>query len=82
MELDLGLDWKLLENLTLSSTFALWQPGNWWSYAYPNTAALYRAMGRPNANTENAAGEALAVIGADRSIDPLFAVETRLLVAF
>ncbi len=35
-------NWKLLENFTWNTTFAYWQPGTWWSYAYPNTAHIYR----------------------------------------
>ena len=31
---NLGLNWKLLENLTFNSTFAYWQPGNWFQWAY------------------------------------------------
>jgi hypothetical protein len=81
-EVDFGLDWKLLENFTVSSTFAFWQPGNWWSYAFPNTAAIYRAIGTPNSNTDTAAGEALAIIGLGRSIAPLFAIETTLRTDF
>ncbi|MFC1836062.1 hypothetical protein ACFL2Q_15305, partial [Thermodesulfobacteriota bacterium] len=40
-EIDLGLNWKLLEGLTWNTTFAYWKPGNWWGYAFPNTAAIY-----------------------------------------
>lgn len=81
-ELDLGVDWKILENLLWSSTFAFWKPGDWWSYAYPNTAAIYRGIARPNSNPDNAAGEALATVGTGRSIDPLVAFETKLIVTF
>ena len=68
-EVDLGVNWKLLENLTWNSTFAYWQPGTWWSYAYPNVAAMYRAGIVPNSNTT----EANAIVGIGRTIDPLFA---------
>lgn len=81
-ELDLGLNWKLLENLTWDTTFALWKPGNWWAHAYPNTAAMYLLGIVPNANPDTLAGEAAAIIGLGRPIDPLIAVETRLLVSF
>ncbi|MGC8605034.1 MAG: hypothetical protein ACP5VS_15305, partial [Desulfomonilaceae bacterium] len=33
-ELGLGLDWKLLENMTFSSRYAYWQPGPWFDQAY------------------------------------------------
>ena len=32
-EVDLGLDWKLLENWELSLLVGRWQPGSWFSYA-------------------------------------------------
>jgi len=81
-ETDLGVDWKLLEGLTWSTTFAYWQPGNWWSYAYPNTAHLYRIGVVPNNNPNTAAGEANATWNLGREIDGLFSVETKLLVNF
>lgn len=77
-EVDLGVNWKLLENLVWNSTFAYWQPGNWWSYAFPNTANMYRNGVVPNGNTS----EALATFNSGRHIDALIAVETNLLVAF
>jgi len=77
-ETDLGVDWKLLEGLTWSTTFAYWKPGNWWSYAYPNTAHLYRIGTVPNNNTN----EADATFGLGREIDGLFSVETKLLINF
>lgn len=84
-ETDLGVDWKLLEGLTWSSTFAYWRPGNWWSYAYPNEVYLYRLnpAGGANANPNNTAvGEADATWNLGREIDGLFSVETRLLINF
>jgi hypothetical protein len=81
-EADLGVDWKLLEGLTWSTTFAYWKPGNWWSYAYPNTAHLYYIGTAPNNNTNDADGEARATFGLGREIDGLFSVETKLLINF
>jgi hypothetical protein len=81
-ETDLGVDWKLLEGLTWSTTFAYWKPGNWWSYAYPNTAHLYYIGTAPNNNTNDADGEARATFGLGREIDGLFSVETKLLINF
>jgi hypothetical protein len=79
-ELDFGHDWKLLEGLTWSTTFALWKPGNWWAYAYPNTANIYRALngGAVIGNTN----QARATFNLGRDIDPLFAAETKLLINF
>jgi hypothetical protein len=78
-EVDLGVNWQLLENLTWNTTVDYWKPGTWWSYAFPNTAAIYRANG------------GAAIVAADypnasfalgRGIDPLVAVETNLLINF
>ncbi len=33
-EINLGCDWKLLENLTLKTRYAYWQPGQWFNLAY------------------------------------------------
>ena len=82
-EIDTGVNWKLLENLTWNTTLCFWQPGNWWAAAYPNTSAIYRSGIVPNANpTGTAAGEALATVNTGRTIDPLFAAETTLLISF
>ncbi|MFC1835294.1 hypothetical protein ACFL2Q_11255 [Thermodesulfobacteriota bacterium] len=32
-EVDLGVDWKLLEGYQITMTFAYWEPGNWFKYA-------------------------------------------------
>ncbi len=33
-EADMGVDWKLLENMTVMSRYAYWQPGPWFDQAY------------------------------------------------
>ncbi|MDA8405714.1 MAG: hypothetical protein M0T73_02495 [Deltaproteobacteria bacterium] len=33
-EADMGVDWKLLENMTVCSRYAYWQPGTWFDQAY------------------------------------------------
>jgi hypothetical protein len=33
-EADAGVDWKLLEGLTVHATYAYWQPGDWFDWAY------------------------------------------------
>lgn len=81
-EVDFGANWKILEHLTWNTIVAFWQPGAWWSYAYPDTASLYRVGIIPNNNPNNAVGEMNATGRAGRSIDPLFAVETTLLISF
>lgn len=77
-EIDGGVAWKLLENLTWNTTVAWWKPGSWWSYAYPDTAALYRATAG-GAVTSN---YPIAISRAGRNIDALFAVETTMMVSF
>jgi hypothetical protein len=81
-EVDLGINWKLLENLTWDSTLAYWKPGTWWPFAYPNSAHLYVLGIVPNANPNSPAGEAAAIFGVGREINALFSVESRLLVTF
>lgn len=79
-EVDLGVNWQLLQNLTWNTTVAYWQPGTWWSYAYPNTAHIYRL-----ANGADPAGFVSrdnAIFGAGREIDPLILMETSLLINF
>ncbi len=77
-EVDWGFDWKLLENLEWNWTFALWFPGNFWGYAYPNTAAIY------NANWPNFVGPdyTLGRENPGRAIDPLFGMQSSLRVHF
>jgi hypothetical protein len=82
-ELDLIVNWKLLENFNWNTTLAYWQPGNWWAYAYPDTASIYRRGVAPLANSQTTpGGQNNAIAGIGRSIDPLFAVETNLLIPF
>jgi hypothetical protein len=85
-ELDFGHDWKILEGLTWSTTFALWKPGNWWAHAFPNTAFIYRQLngGSIPASTDTAPNNqgTNAVYNIGRDIDPLFAAETKLLINF
>lgn len=78
-EVDAGFEWKLLENLVWRATCAYWKPGTWWSFAYPNTAALYRANGGA---AITAADNVNALVGLGRDVDPLFAVESNLLISF
>ncbi len=77
-----GVDWKLLENLTWYSTFAYWQPGNWWGYAFPNTAAIYNLNGNPDIAANGPYYDDGARVNPDREIDPLIAIETKLIIDF
>ncbi len=81
--MNVGFGWKLLENLVWKTTFAYWKPGAWWSYAYPNTAAIY-AFNNGTVPTAGAAGgdQTRALFGLGRDIDPLFGVESNILFQF
>jgi predicted porin len=85
-EIGLGVDWKLLEQFTWKTKVSWWQPGSWWSYAYPNTTMIYAntpiGPGPPPYGYALAPDQALARRGLGRSIDPLLAVETQFLVEF
>ncbi len=76
-EVDSGFTWRLLENLDWNFTFAYWQPGSFWGYAYPNTAEIYRGNW-PNAPQDYAR----ARVDPTRTIDPLCAFWTSLDIDF
>jgi hypothetical protein len=78
-EVDIGFRWKWLENLTWEFTIAYWQPGDWWSHAYPNTAAIYAHTAPEAAPTPNSL---LARMNPTRPIDPLLAFESAFVVDF
>ncbi len=84
-EVDFGANWKLLEGLTWSTTCGLWKPGNWWAYAFPNTAYLYSGVyqgGTLSGITTTAGNETNATFNLGREIDALFAMETTVLISF
>ncbi len=78
-EANAGFQWRLLENVTWSAVFAYWQPGDWWSHAYPNTAAIY-AQTAPGAVPVTRTHAARLM--PDRSIDALIGFESVLTVDF
>jgi hypothetical protein len=78
-EVDFGVNWQILDRLTWNTLFAYWQPGTWWSFAYPNTANIYRTNGGAAIGAGN---RQLAIFGAGREIDPLIAIETNLVLNF
>jgi hypothetical protein len=63
-EVGYGVDWKLLEGLTLRFKGAYWQPGNWWKFA---------CVSKLNPDWDNPANNADGLWGTrpDRSIDPV-----------
>ncbi len=70
-EIDVSVDWKLLENLTWSNTLCYWKPGPFWAYAYPNTGWIYGSSG----GGVPAANFAQATVQLGRDIDPLIAYQ-------
>lgn len=71
-EVDAGFDWRLLEGLTLRTTVAYWEPGQWFSYA-----AMSKA--NPNWRNDNAglSGGALWGTVPGRTIDAIYGVDFR-----
>lgn len=78
-EVDAGVNWKLLEGLSWNTTVAYWRPGNWWGYAFPNTAQIYFANGGAGITAPDYVN---ATFNPGRKIAPLVAVETSLLINF
>lgn len=62
-EVDVGMDWKLLEGLNVLTTLAYWQPGNWYKFACIDKAV-------PNWGAPSAANN--WGINPDRAIDPIW----------
>jgi hypothetical protein len=82
-ELDLGFDWKLLENFTWHTIFAYWQPGIFWGYAAPNTVQVIATAG--TTNLPSVAGEYYAAgarVNPTRDIDPLFGIQSTFSIHF
>ena len=76
-EIDAGFDWKLLEGLTLRSTFAYWVPGKWFSYAAMDKANPNWLQGTLN-NPGALAGGGNWGTTPGRTIDPVYGVDFRL----
>ena len=73
-EIDLGLQWKLLENLGLNTKLAVWQPGDWFKHAYIDYSSL-NTITDPVSNTS-------VQINPDRKIDPIFGFQMVLSIDF
>jgi hypothetical protein len=76
-EIDVGFDWKVLENLTWKFLFAYWQPGDWFKYAYVDRSrATQLSVGAPI--PPYTWGET----NPGRTIDPLIGIQSSLLIEF
>jgi hypothetical protein len=79
VELDVGMDWKLLENMNASIKFGYWQPGKWFSYAYQDLAsqATYSVP-----NTSGGTDNVSIKVNPGRQIDPIMGLEVNVGVTF
>jgi len=90
-ELTTGVDWKLLEGLTMNLRGAYWQPGEWFKFACIDRSvatATLAAFAAPYATLPNG-HNALAPVGGGtfgtnpgKSIDPIWAFNGQLNVDF
>jgi hypothetical protein len=88
-ELTTGVDWKLLEGLTMNMRAAYWQPGEWFKFACVDRSLIAGA-----AAASNAAGVLIPTLGdgaaigsswavnPGKSIDPIWAFHGELNVDF
>jgi hypothetical protein len=77
-EVDLGSNWKLLENLNVKATFAYWKPGDWFKWACIDKSV-------PNWNVAGPVGSTNPAdwgIYPDRHIDPIWGVNVSLIGDF
>ncbi|MFH0825622.1 MAG: hypothetical protein V2B18_22940 [Pseudomonadota bacterium] len=73
IEVNAGVDWKLLEGLTFNGVFGVWQPGPWFLNAYRDYT--YTDGGAPS--TITTANQPI-----QRFIDPIMAFQGSLMVQF
>jgi hypothetical protein len=78
-EVTAGVDWKLLEALTLRARGAYWQPGKWFNYACVDKTVVTRVTNDfimfPN-QTDGAAIGSSWGINPNRTIDPIIGFQT------
>ncbi len=71
-EIDAGVNWKILENVTFNALGAFWQPGDWFKWAYVDytgpTSATINGVAYP--------------VNPHRGIDPIFGFQGSFLVDF
>jgi hypothetical protein len=87
-EITSGVDWKLLEGLTMNLRGAYWQPGEWWKFACVDKSLLGTGGGAVVGTVLVPANGDGAVIGSawavnpSKSIDPVWAFTGSLNVDF
>ncbi|MFH1115096.1 MAG: hypothetical protein V1792_14390 [Pseudomonadota bacterium] len=70
-EVDAGFDWKLLEGLTVATTFGYWQPGGWYKFACIDKSVAGWGVAGPAGSTNPADWG----INPNRSIDPVWQMQ-------
>lgn len=73
-EWNLGIDWKLLENLNLGVKFGQWNPGDWFKYAYADLSTL-NTITDPTSGTQ-------VFVNPGRSIDPIFGAKATISIYY
>ena len=73
-EFDFGMDWKLLENLTLGVKCGVWKPGNWFKYAYADLSTLNTV---PDPTTGNP-----VFVNPERSLDSILGTKAMISINY
>ncbi len=76
-EANVGVNWKLLEGLTLNTQFAYWQPGDWFKEAYVD-----QGLTAGGAITIGGGTQTTFFVTPNRGIDPLVGWQGSLVVDF
>jgi len=75
-EIDGGVDWKLLEGLTVNATVAYWAPGKWFNWACRDKNIANWGTNAPT-GTWTVNDPALAFVNPNRTIDPVWGLELK-----
>jgi len=83
-EITTGVDWKLLEGLTMNLRGAFWQPGEWFKYACLDRGVVGGIVALPNGHVALRANAADVNFGTNpaKTIDPIWAFNGQLNVDF
>ena len=72
-EIDIGIDWKLLEGWNTRFSAGYWQPGKWFNYA---------CIDKTVQNWDNPSSTNNFGINPGRGIDPIFGMKVKFIVSF
>jgi hypothetical protein len=81
-EVGAGCDWKLLEGLLVSSSFAYWQPGKWFNFACIDKSIQSWDTYSARQASDNISGTSRWGVNPDRSIDGIFGMELKVIANF